>query len=73
MLVYASDKIITGTSSTQDLLQVTVYDLSGRLLFMEKQINSRTFSIPLKHVADQMVLVQVATERGVVTKKVMLY
>lgn len=73
LLVYASDKIITGTSSTQDLLQVTVYDLSGRLLFMEKQINSRTFSIPLKHVADQMVLVQVATERGVVTKKVMLY
>lgn len=73
LLVYASDKIITGASATQDLLQVTVYDLSGRLLFMEKQINSRSFSIPLKHVADQMVLVQVATERGVVTKKVLLY
>lgn len=70
--VYASQKVLHINTYNQEIQNIKVYDISGRLIFTQSNINKNEFSTPFYQVADQIVLVQVTTINGTITKKIFL-
>ncbi|MES1181399.1 MAG: hypothetical protein ABUL44_01250, partial [Flavobacterium sp.] len=59
--------------TSASIAKVEVYDLLGKLLFIEKDINSNVFQTELKDLATQLGLVRVTLDnQQVVVKKIML-
>ncbi len=73
IIVYASQKILNIHTGLQDVSAIKIYDISGRLIYDQDNIHRNEFSTRLYHIADQVVLVQVTTSQGTVTKKVFLF
>ncbi len=73
IIVYASQKTLNVHAGTQDVSTLKIYDISGRLIYDQDKIHKNEFSTRLYHVADQVILVQVTTSKGTVTKKVFLF
>lgn len=71
--VYASQKVLHINTNNQDIENIKVYDLMGRLIFTQNSINKNEFSTPFYQTADQIILVQVTTLNGTMTKKIFLY
>ncbi|WP_333694134.1 choice-of-anchor D domain-containing protein [Flavobacterium sp.] len=60
-------------SSEEDIAQVAVYDMLGRIIYLEKSNNSRNFVSPVFDRTTQAVLVKVTLQNGVeVTRKLVL-
>jgi hypothetical protein len=71
MVIYKqNDFVVVNTGKTQ-MSKVKIYDIRGRLLIEEKDINSSEVKINLNNIANQVLIVQVTTTNGtVVSKKV---
>ncbi|WP_188360663.1 T9SS sorting signal type C domain-containing protein [Flavobacterium orientale] len=54
-----------------DLVNVTVYDLSGRVIATRGAFNSNEASLSLGMLSNQVVLVKVVTTSGEMTQKVL--
>ena len=71
-VVYVQNNQIVISTGLQTMTDVTVYDLQGRKLISKSLINSSNLVLENISVANQIVLVEIVTENGKVTKKVKL-
>ena len=71
LLVSVKDKVIRITSSKENIKDVTVFDITGKLIFNKKKVGSTELSISNLQAADQVLLVKVILENNAeVTRKV---
>jgi hypothetical protein len=70
VIVYKQDNVLNVNSGTADMQTVTVYDLRGRVLYNSNEINSTDHIITNLVMQQQVLLVEINTTRGKVTKKV---
>lgn len=68
--VYQSNSNITVSSGSSNITGVTVHDTRGRLLYKTGNIYNTEVEINNLQAAQQVLLVTVNTEKGIVTKKV---
>lgn len=71
-VVYVQNNQIVISTGLQIMKDVTVYDLQGRRLVSKSLVNSSDLVLQNISVANQIVLVEIVTENGKVTKKVKL-
>lgn len=71
VLIYAKDGAITVSSGSALIKDITVFDISGRTLYSADKLNTNTTNITKLVAATQVLLVQVGTDKGTVTKKIM--
>lgn len=70
IIAYVDSKILNIESVNQTIENVAVYDISGRLVAQKSKINATTTELSLNGIAKQVLLVQISTDKGVVTKKI---
>lgn len=70
IIAYVDSKILNIESVNQSIESVTIYDISGRLVAQKSKINATTTELSLNGIAKQVLLVQISTDKGVVTKKI---
>lgn len=72
--IYVSkkDNVININAGAVNISSVDVFDLLGRQIYSNTKVNSSVTSINDLSVADQVVLVKITTDKGIVTKKVKL-
>ena len=71
-IVFVKNNQINITAASQTILGVVVYDLQGRKLFTKQSINASELVIEDVLANNQIVLVEIQTENGKITKKVKL-
>ncbi|MEZ4852699.1 GEVED domain-containing protein [Flavobacterium sp.] len=71
-IVYVENHQIMISTGNQLLKSVTVYDIQGRKLFSQANINTSEFAVEKVNATNQVVLVEIETENGKTTKKVKL-
>ncbi|PAM95925.1 hypothetical protein B4N84_05080 [Flavobacterium sp. IR1] len=73
VLVSVKNKELKVTSTIENIKEVTVYDISGKLLYDKKKVNSTELQIQNLPVANQVVLVKITLENNSTqTKKVIV-
>ncbi|MDR6764742.1 hypothetical protein J2Y38_004984, partial [Flavobacterium sp. 2755] len=71
LLVSVKDKVIKVTSSKENIKEVTVFDITGKLLYNKKKVGTTELSISNLQVAEQVLLVKVTLEnKAEVTRKI---
>ncbi|TPG36271.1 T9SS sorting signal type C domain-containing protein [Flavobacterium pectinovorum] len=71
VLISIKDKIIKVTATTETIKEVTIYDISGKLLYNKKKIGVAELQIPNLQSSNQVLLVKVTLDNNyVVTKKI---
>ncbi|SEP81451.1 fibronectin type III domain-containing protein [Flavobacterium urocaniciphilum] len=71
-IVFVKDNQITISTGNLSMNTITVYDLQGRTLISKNGMNTSNVVLNELTVNNQMVLVEIQTEKGKVTKKVIL-
>ncbi|UPQ77977.1 T9SS sorting signal type C domain-containing protein [Flavobacterium azooxidireducens] len=69
VVVFSKDKTIQINSGLTTLTNVKVFDLRGRLLAEQNDVNASTVSIPLTQVENQVLIVQITSTDGQTTSK----
>ena len=73
LLISVKDKIIK-LRSVESIKEVSVFDISGKLLYNNKKIGTAEFQISNLNAADQVLLVKTTLENGnVITRKIVFY
>jgi hypothetical protein len=71
VLISIKDKIIKVTATKETIKEVTIYDISGKLLYNKKKVGVAELQIPNLQSSDQVLLVKVTLDNDyVVTKKI---
>ncbi|KQB41098.1 T9SS sorting signal type C domain-containing protein [Flavobacterium aquidurense] len=71
LLVSVEDKVIKITSTKEDIKQVTIFDVSGKLLYDKNKVATTELQLQNLPFSNQVLLVKVLLENGsTVTKKV---
>lgn len=70
IIAYVDSKILNIESVNQTIENVTVFDISGRMVAQQSKINATTTQLSLNGIAKQVLLVQISTDKGVFTKKI---
>lgn len=70
VIVYKQDKLLHVTSGNIMMNDITVYDTRGRLLYQATGINASQFAIDGLVAQEQMLIIDISTEKGKVSKKV---
>lgn len=70
VIVYKKDKTLTINSGTAVMDEVTVFDTRGRLIYTATDINSSEFVIDQLTAEQQMLILNINTDKGAVSKKV---
>jgi len=71
LLISVKDKVIKATSSKENITEITVYDVTGKLLYNRKKIGAAEFSISNLLAADQVLVVKAALENNAqITRKI---
>lgn len=70
IIVYKNGNNINITSGAATITGVTVHDLRGRLLYSNNNVNSAETVVSGLQAQEQMLIVEVATEKGKVSKKI---
>ncbi|UUF15350.1 MULTISPECIES: T9SS sorting signal type C domain-containing protein [Flavobacterium] len=71
LLVSVKDKAIKVTSSKENIKEVSVFDITGKLLYNKKKVETTEFSISNLQAAEQVLLVKVTLEnKAEVTRKI---
>ncbi len=69
VIVYKNiDKIVI-KSQQEELSDINVFDLSGRLIYKKENVNQTTWEVPTSQINSQVVLVNIKTKDGKVTSK----
>ncbi|MDI1255951.1 MAG: hypothetical protein PSV16_07600 [Flavobacterium sp.] len=72
IIVYKNAGQLTINSGTNIMQEVKIYDIRGRLLFENNEVNAGITSIKNLNIANEVVIVKIRTNSGTVTKKVIL-
>ncbi|WP_291147825.1 T9SS sorting signal type C domain-containing protein [Flavobacterium sp. UBA7680] len=71
LLVSVKDKVIKVTSSKENIKEVAVFDVTGKLLYNKKKVGATELSISNLQAAEQVLLVKVTLEnKAEVTRKI---
>jgi hypothetical protein len=70
VIAFVDSKVLNVTSVNQTIEKVVVYDISGRKVVEQQKVNATSTQLSLSGIARQMLLVQITTDLGVFTKKV---
>jgi len=70
VIVYQNDGAVTVTAGNTLINAVTVYDIRGRQLYSHNDINAAETSIHNLAVAHQVLIVEITTEKGRVSKRI---
>ena len=71
VIVSAKDGAITVTAKNLEMADVNIYDVRGRLLFTQSGINASEIVINDIQAQQQVLIVNITTDKGTVSKKVM--
>lgn len=71
VLVYKNNQELNIKAADADLISVTVYDLSGRVIAFRNNLNTTETSLSLGMLSNQMVIVKGTTTSGSFTQKVL--
>ncbi|KRD11569.1 hypothetical protein ASE21_07625 [Flavobacterium sp. Root901] len=69
LLVAVKDKVIKVISSKENIKEVNVYDISGKLLYNKKKVGAAELSISNLQTANQVLLVKVTLENNFTTAR----
>ena len=72
VIVYKQGNAINITSDTAMISGVTVYDIRGRQLYASTNVNANETSVNSLQADNQVIIVEVNTEKGKSTKKIVL-
>jgi len=72
VIVYQQDGVVNITSGSAIMNNVTVYDISGRKLYGQSDINNTNATISGLKIQQEVVIVEINTEKGRVAKKIIL-
>lgn len=70
VVVYQNNGDITIEAGKTTIETVTVYDINGRVIYTGNNVNATATVIKNLHAAQQVLIVNVATEKGTVSKKI---
>ncbi|WP_406844731.1 T9SS sorting signal type C domain-containing protein [Flavobacterium soyae] len=71
LLVSVKDKTIKVTSSKENIKEVNIFDITGRLLYSKNKVGTAELSIPNLQAADQVLLVKTTLEnKAEATRKI---
>lgn len=70
--IYKENSNIHINSGNEIMNNVTVYDISGRIIVQESAINNNSISIDISNIQDQVLILNIVTsERITITKKIL--
>jgi len=67
-----TDMLYVNTNSSLNIKSIEVYNLLGKQLFTQNNINAKSIKIPLEYINTNYGIVSVTTEKGIMSKKVVL-
>ncbi|MGN8176761.1 T9SS sorting signal type C domain-containing protein, partial [Flavobacterium sp. 22076] len=71
LLISVKDKTIKVTSAKENIKEVNIFDITGKLIYNKKKVGNTELSISNLQSADQVLLVKVNLENNAqVTRKV---
>ena len=70
IIVYKQGNTININSGTAAMTGVTIYDVRGRILYSNKKINATQTAINSLQVAQEVLIVEISTVRGKVSKRI---
>ena len=73
LLVSVKDKVIRLTSSKENIKEVNLFDISGRLIYQKGKVGTTELSISNLQSSDQILLVKVVLENGYTTTKKVIF
>ncbi|QYJ68402.1 T9SS type A sorting domain-containing protein [Flavobacterium litorale] len=72
VIVYEKDGVITVNSNSDTIQDITIYDARGRLIYTQLGGNQSTAQINKLPIQQQMVIVHITTDSGMVVKKLIM-
>lgn len=70
VIVYKNDMTVNITSGSAVMKDVSIYDVRGRLIYASKGINSSKHTIDNLVIEHQMLIINIVTDKGTVSKKI---
>jgi len=70
VIVYKKDKVLSIATGSAIMSEVEIFDVRGRLLYNAKDLNTNEFSTDALQAEQQVLIVNITTDRGKVSKKV---
>jgi len=70
VIVYQNEGTVTVNAGTTLINAVTVYDMRGRKLYSRTGIGATEAALQNLAVAHQVLIIEVATEKGIVSKRI---
>lgn len=69
-VVYKSGNTVTVTTETALINGITIYDIRGAKVYAQQGINATTASVSNLNVAHQVLIVEINTSKGIVSKRI---
>ncbi len=73
LLVSVKDKVIKVTSAKEAIKEVTIFDISGKLLYNKKKVGNTELQIPNLQASDEVLLVKVILDNESSTTKKIIF
>ena len=70
VVLYQQNGAIHINSGTAEMTDVTIYDILGRMLYQKDGINATQTAIIGLHIAQEVIIVEINTNKGRVSKKI---
>ena len=70
VVVAKNNNVLSISAGSYTINSVVIYDLLGRKIYSKSNVDATTTNISDLNIANQVILVQIATDNGTVTKKV---
>ncbi|OXE97566.1 T9SS sorting signal type C domain-containing protein [Flavobacterium araucananum] len=73
VLVAVKDKVVKVTSTKENIKQVTLFDVSGKLLYDKNKVGTTELQLQNLPLSNQVLLVNITLENGFVTTKKIIF
>ncbi|WP_298157548.1 fibronectin type III domain-containing protein [Flavobacterium sp.] len=73
VIVFAKDSAIEILSAVQPIVKLAVFDLSGRLLYSDNDVNSKTLALKILSPSQSLLLFQITDANGTTVTKKLLF
>ena len=70
VIVISKDNVLSVNAGTYTINNIDIFDIQGRKIYSKENVDASSTSISDLRAKNQIILVQIATDHGVVTKKV---
>lgn len=71
VIVYKDGGTLNITSGTSEINRITIYDIRGRVIYEKDNVNAKQLSVAGLQVAQEVIIVRINTQNGIVNKKAM--